>query len=388
MAGRYDAAVADADAGLKAEPNAAPLLTLRAAALVRSGKAEAALSDADRAIQIDEREGLAWQQRGLARRALGEPPNRYLPDLARAAELDASLRPAYEKASRAALPWWAQAWALAAGAGGVLLVLALSVFALRSPKRSAEPAVVGGCFQLRRRIGAGGMGVVYEAWDDNLERPVAVKRMSAALREDPEEARRFVQEAKTVASLKHPNIVAIHDAFRDGDELYLVFELVRGETLADHVERRGGKLDWPQALELLEPMAAALDYAHARGVIHRDLKPANVMLEDGVVKVMDFGISRRTGNPDGRTVTSLIAGTPGFMAPELQRGEVGRAGDVYALAVCAYWMTHAAMPAEPQGPASSDARDGALARGMNADPARRPGSAGELIAALRAACAA
>ncbi len=386
MARRYDAAIADADAGLKLDPKAGALFTVRSAALLRSGRPEPALGDAERAVELDGGDGLAWLQRGLARRAAGEPPARYLPDLSRAAELDRSLAGAYASASRAALPWWARPQALTAGAAIVLIVLGASAAVLREPKDGGDRSVVGGSFRLGRRIGAGGMGTVYEAWDSNLERAVAVKRMSAALRDDPEEAARFVQEAKTVASLKHPNIVSIFDAFQDGGELYLVFELVRGETLSQHAQRRGGRLDWPSALRLLEPIASALDYAHARGVIHRDLKPANVMLEDATVKVMDFGIARRTRNPDARTMTSQLAGTPGYMAPEQQRGEVSRATDVYALAVCAYWMTHGELPPPMIG--SEDPSSAVLARALDADPRKRPASAGEFLEVLRTACSA
>ena len=384
-AGHYGQAISDADAGLAAYPETASLLTLRAAARLRSGDARGALADADAAVRRDANEALAWQQRGLARRALGQAPDVYLADLAQAARLDSSLAPAYLQASRAALPWWARPAALTVGAAGVLLLVGFGAALLRTRDRRGERDVVGGCFRLKRLIGAGGMGTVYEAWDSNLERAVAIKRMSPALRDDPEEARRFVEEAKTVAALKHLNIVAIHYAFQDGGELYLVFELVRGRTLAEHVESKGGRLDWPQALALLEPIAAALDYAHARGVIHRDLKPANVMLEDGAVKVMDFGIARRTRDPDARTMTSQIAGTPGYMAPELQRGEVSRACDVYSLAVCAHWVTAGGLPSTgsfdaARGPAA------VLARALDADPRRRPASAGELVESLRAAC--
>jgi len=146
-------------------------------------------------------------------------------------------------------------------------------------------------FRFVRKIGQGGMGAVYEAVDESLRRKVAIKVLRDDAAADPDDRGRLLQEASTVASLRHPNIVEIYSLIEHRGSLYLVFEYVDGVTLDKAMDPRRG-LAPEDALSLLRQIAVALDYAHERGVVHQDIKPANIMVQDGVVKIMDFGLAR------------------------------------------------------------------------------------------------
>ena len=267
---------------------------------------------------------------------------------------------------------------------------------------SPGAGLLRGQYQVLRQIGAGGMGMVYEGTDVTLSRPVAVKKMRDELRLDRRERTRFINEAKIVASLHHPNIVDIYAVIEEGDDIYLVFEFVNGKTVHDIIAGRGA-LGFPEALGICRGMAAALDFAHARGVIHRDLKPSNVMLSnEGFVKVMDFGIARLAKDAASRfSMTNTVAGTPPYMAPEQEQGVVRKEADVYSLAICVYQMLCGKAPFVGTGagmlmnkvnmsyvPISNSARglpagiDEVFARAFQADPDRRYHTARELVAAL------
>jgi len=194
-------------------------------------------------------------------------------------------------------------------------------------------------YEILGPLGAGGMGEVYRARDTRLEREVALKVLPDELADDEERLRRFEREAKTLASLNHPNVAGIHGMDQVGDVCFIAMELVPGEDLSDRVAR--GPLPVAEAVEVCRQIAAGLEAAHAAGVVHRDLKPANVRLTpDGRVKLLDFGLAKPIQDEDATLVgtESILAtqagmalGTPPYMSPEQARGqEVSRATDVWA----------------------------------------------------------
>ena len=216
-----------------------------------------------------------------------------------------------------------------------------------------------GRYEVRSQIGAGGMGEVYLARDTTeLERMVAVKVLPAELAQDPERMRRFVQEAKTASSLNHPNIVTIHEIGEVNSSRFIVTELVEGETLRQKITR--SRLTLREALDLAIQIASALVAAHRAGVVHRDIKPENVMVrEDGIVKVLDFGLAKPTGRPTNQpsadseaatralvnTSPGMIMGTVAYMSPEQARGlPVDERTDIWSLGVVLYEMVSGRLP--------------------------------------------
>jgi serine/threonine protein kinase len=199
-----------------------------------------------------------------------------------------------------------------------------------------------GRFEIRREIGRGTMGVVYEAHDPVLGRTVALKTIALmAAGAPPERAafeQRFLAEARIAARLSHPGIVVIHDVGRDAGSgtLYMAMEHLSGRTL-EEVVGQGQAMEWRQALGILARIAAALHHAHAQGVVHRDVKPANVMLQaSGEPKIMDFGIAKLVVEGHATTTGSLL-GTPLYMAPEQALGEaVDARTDIFSLGAIAY----------------------------------------------------
>ena len=200
-----------------------------------------------------------------------------------------------------------------------------------------------GKYRVVDRLGRGGMGTVYKAVDETLDRHVAIKVLNSEFG-DGDVLRRFRAEAVTLARLSHPGIATIYELHRQQDELMMVMEFVRGETfhqLADRV----GQLEPPQAAHLCIQVLDALGHAHRAGVIHRDLKPANLMVsEAGTVKVMDFGIARVLGS-EQFTLGGLMMGTPAYMAPEQVMGQVIDArADLYAVGVVFYRLLTGRLP--------------------------------------------
>ncbi len=200
-----------------------------------------------------------------------------------------------------------------------------------------------GKYRIVEKIGRGGMGIVYRGVDETLDREVAIKVISPEL-VDEALVRRFRAEAQTLARVNHPNIAAVYDLFRDDDQLLMVMELVRGQSLEQFLER-SGPLTVNRAAALIAQVLDALGHAHAAGIVHRDLKPANLMLTDtGIVKVMDFGIARVSGT-ERMTSDGLMVGTPAYMAPEQVRGEeVDGRTDLYAAGVVFYRMLTGKLP--------------------------------------------
>ncbi len=192
-------------------------------------------------------------------------------------------------------------------------------------------------FEIEDRLGSGGFGTVYRAWDRRLERDVAVK----VIETDQGSGPRIGREAKAAARLNHPGIVTLfefthHEFGAEGGRAFLVSELIEGDTVRNLIDRR--LLSDREVAEIGADVCEALDHAHARGVVHRDIKPANLMLphRDGGARLMDFGIARLTDGED-LTATGDVLGTLSYMSPEQAEGlEVGPAGDVFSLALTLY----------------------------------------------------
>ena len=195
-----------------------------------------------------------------------------------------------------------------------------------------------GKYRIASRLGEGGMGTVFRARDELLDRDVAIKVLRADLSGQASLVERFRSEAIALARLGHPRIASLHGLERDRDQFMMVMEFVHGETL-EAIIQRGGPIPWRRAVEYAIAVCDALEHAHEQGVVHRDIKPANIMVTRGdSIKVMDFGIARVMGR-SRHTQLGRSVGTPMYMAPEQLRGEEvdGRA-DTYALGAVLYEM--------------------------------------------------
>ena len=192
-----------------------------------------------------------------------------------------------------------------------------------------------GRFEVIRELGRGAQSVVYLARDPHLEREVAIKTLHFS-RPDPQKNKQLLVEARTVSPLRHPNIVPIFEAGEEKGDLYLVFEYVAGENLADYLKRHGA-LTPVRALAILMPVLDAIAHAHAAGIVHRDLKPSNILIaSDGTPRVMDFGIAARSETLVGE---QPLLGTPCYMAPEyLEHRQSTPLGDIFAAGLVLYEM--------------------------------------------------
>ena len=192
-----------------------------------------------------------------------------------------------------------------------------------------------GRFEVIRELGRGAQSVVYLARDPHLEREVAIKTLHFS-RPDPQKNKQLLVEARTVSPLRHPNIVPIFEAGEEKGDLYLVFEYVAGENLADFLKRHGA-LTPVRALAILMPVLDAIAHAHAAGIVHRDLKPSNILIaSDGTPRVMDFGIAARSETLVGE---QPLLGTPCYMAPEyLEHRQSTPLGDIFAAGLVLYEM--------------------------------------------------
>ncbi|CAL1239746.1 serine/threonine-protein kinase [Candidatus Methylocalor cossyra] len=204
-------------------------------------------------------------------------------------------------------------------------------------------SVVGG-YKVLERIGEGGMGTVFRAMDVLLEREVALKLLRPELTDQPDLVLRFQQEAIALARLNHPHIVTLHHMFRDGDQYYMVLELVSGETL-DRLIQRCGAVPWQTAVPLICQALLGLEHAHILKVVHRDIKPSNLILtQTGIVKLMDFGVARMLGKA-GLTQSGLVVGTVRYLAPEqLQGKELDHRADLYGIGMVLYEMLTGQVP--------------------------------------------
>ena len=199
-------------------------------------------------------------------------------------------------------------------------------------------SVVGG-HRITRLIGRGGMGLVYEAVDPSLDRNVAIKLVAPDLALEPDFRERFISESKVAASIDHPNVLPIFSAGEHDGVLFLAMRLVIGRDLRSLVDEEG-PMTPARAAPIVAQVGAALDAAHARGLVHRDVKPANVLLtQEEHVYLTDFGLVKDLGISAGRTSTGQLLGTLDYIAPELIRGEtVGPGTDVYALGCVLFFV--------------------------------------------------
>ena len=265
------------------------------------------------------------------------------------------------------------------------------------------PAHIGP-YRVTRKLGEGGMGVVYAAVDEKLDRPVAVKTIRDASGMTHE---RVWREARAAAAVNHPNVCQIFEVAEDAGQLFLVMELLEGQPLSDKL--RAGPLSPAEALSLLLPTLEALDALHTRGLIHRDLKPSNVFVTPHGVKLLDFGLARQVVDDVSVTAADLtiagqVVGTPAYMAPEqLDGSRVDGRADLFAAGILLFEMVagrspfaeasnmaamHAVLYERPPaltGSAAVEAVDRIARRALEKRPDDRYQSAAEMAAAVRAA---
>lgn len=264
-------------------------------------------------------------------------------------------------------------------------------------------------YRLVGKLGQGGMATVYKAHQTGLNRYVAIKAMHSHLGEQTGLIERFQQEATAVASLRHPHIVQVYDFFMAGDTYYMVMELIEGLTLQAELQNRkttGQPFSLTETANIFNPLASAIDYAHARGMIHRDLKPSNIMFTaDGQVVLTDFGIARIMGATH-YTMTGAVIGTPVYMSPEQAQGQQADArSDIYALGAILYEMVTGHVlfegdtpiaimmkhvnepPPRPiaLNPKVPPAVEQVILKALSKDPAGRYQTAGEMAQALQGA---
>jgi len=270
---------------------------------------------------------------------------------------------------------------------------------------AGQPAgqLLDGRYRVASSIAHGGMAAVYLGVDTRLDRTVAIKIMHAELAADEDFVARFIREARSVAQLSHPNVVAVYDQGSDGRHLYLAMEYVPGRTLRQLLNERG-KLGPTKSLDIIESVLDGLAAAHQAGIVHRDVKPENVLLsEDGRVKVADFGLARSMTGAS-HTKTGVLMGTVAYLAPEQVTANASDARcDVYAAGVMLFELLTGSQPHTGESalavaykhvnetvpapsavvPGLPQALDALVALSTSRDPVLRPANAGQFLAAVR-----
>ena len=263
-------------------------------------------------------------------------------------------------------------------------------------------------YRIIERVGAGGMATVYKAYQQRLDRHVAIKVLHETFAQDDSFLERFEREARIVARLEHPHIVPIYDYAKDQDQPYFVMKFIEGGTLKRRLIKRG--LGIEEILRMMNALADALTYAHEKGVLHRDIKPSNILIDQrDLPYISDFGLARIAQVGDSTISHDLMIGTPFYISPEQARGErqLGPATDVYSFGVILYELLTSQLPfsaetpyaivhkhiyAAPAPPSQINSGltedvDRALLCALDKSPERRFSSATDLMAALSAALA-
>jgi tRNA A-37 threonylcarbamoyl transferase component Bud32 len=281
-------------------------------------------------------------------------------------------------------------------------------------RTASSPSRRLGRYELGELLGTGAFGTVWQAWDTELKREVAVKLPRNGQRVSPQEEERFLREARSAAGLHHPGIVAVHDAGREGQTLYLVSELVRGVSLEEW--RRRGCVSFVESAGLVAQVAEALHHAHRQGVVHRDVKPSNILLvgpsarfsegrlTEMAVKIADFGLALRDAGEVTLTLDGQVLGTPAYMSPEQVHNPhaVDGRSDVYSLGVILYELLTGELPfrgpsqtlllqvvsEEPRAPSSLNERvprdlETICLKCLRKEPGQRYATAAALAADLR-----
>jgi serine/threonine protein kinase len=264
-----------------------------------------------------------------------------------------------------------------------------------------------GPYRVLKVLGAGAMGVVFQAEDPHLRRLVALKVMRPSLAASAEFHRRFLREARLAAAIEHEHIVTVYQVGEDRGVPFLAMQLLRGKTLDERLGRAGGRLSLPEVLRVGREIAEGLAAAHARGLVHRDIKPANVWLEQrrGRVRIVDFGLARGS-EPDAQlSRAGAVIGTPAYMAPEqavgaavdarcdlfslgavLYRAATGKSpfGDRDTLSILSALATRTPVPPHRLVPSLPRMFSGLVMRLLAKDPDDRPQSAREVVEAIEA----
>jgi len=386
--GQYEDVIRDTSFIIEKDPKNIAAFNMRAWALTQNNKPEDAVNDASRAIGINPNFADAWANRAAAYEKKGEY-KKMLEDLKQAAALNESYKeryddavfkyagniPGYMKQQKELARLGSEVSAEPSSpnslgrfllllvftlVGGALIALGITHITsgqikknhglIQNPEgakaRVSHPDILSpsvfyegvatGKYKIQSKVGEGAMGQVYLAVDKSLGRKVAIKRMNEEIKKNESEKKRFLDEARTVALLHHPNIVEIYTIFEEDGDIYLVFEYVNGHTL-DKILGKEEKLSFDRTRDIFDEVAKALSYAHSKGIVHRDLKLGNIMLSnEGDVKVMDFGLARRAMEARSSSFKKEIVGSPAYMAPEQEMGASSIRSDIYSLGVCIY----------------------------------------------------
>ena len=216
-----------------------------------------------------------------------------------------------------------------------------------------EGRLLGNRYEIKEKIGNGGMAMVYKAKDQVLNRYVAIKILRDEFTTDEEFIKRFSIEAQSAASITHPNIVSVYDVGNEGNLYYIVMELIKGKTLKEIIIEEGGALPWKWSTNIAIQIAAALETAHRNNIVHRDIKPHNIIItEDGIAKVTDFGIAKAVSNSTITAFGSTIGSVHYFSPEHAKGGYTDSKSDLYSLGVVMYEMLTGKVPFDADTPVS------------------------------------